>query len=146
MDTESFLARVAEYHEAGWRLALINAASVLPADELPEGAVDVTWAFAREAELGKIRERLAPGSAVPSISGLFPAAFLYENEIRELFGIDVTGISVDLKGQLYKTAEKIPFSPSAVRARLEKTGALNAPAPHGAAHGANGATHGARNA
>jgi ech hydrogenase subunit D len=145
MDTETFLARVAEYHDGGWRLALINAASVLPNDELPEGAVDITWAFAREAELDRIRERLTPGSAVPSISILFPAAFLYENEIRELFGIDVTGMSVDLKGQLYKTAEKIPFSPSAVRARLEKAGGQAAQAAQAAqAHGAQ--THGAKHA
>jgi ech hydrogenase subunit D len=144
MDDETFLARVAEYHTAGWRLALINAASVLPSDELPEGAVDVTWAFAKGAELEQLRERVEPGRSVPSISGIFAAAFLYENEIRELFGIDVTGIAVDLRGQLYKTAEKIPFSPSAIRARLEKSGAPAA-APHGtAAHGAN--AHGAKQA
>ena len=60
-------------------------------------------------------------------------AFLYENEIRELFGVQVDGINVDLQGQLYKTAEKIPFSPSAIRARLEKAGTLPVP---GAAHSA----------
>jgi len=45
---------------------------------------------------------------------------------------------VDLRGQLYKTAEKIPFAPSAIRARLEKSGTLNA-AGHGP--GAHGTKH-----
>ncbi len=65
-----------------------------------------------------IRERIEPGEPVPSISGYFGAAFLYENEIRELFGINVTGITPDLKGQLYKTATRVPFSHAAVKARL----------------------------
>jgi ech hydrogenase subunit D len=132
MDREPFLARVEEYHKGGWRLALINAASVLTAEEAEQGAVDVAWAFARDAEFEHIRERIMPGDEVPSISPSFGAAFLYENEMRELFGIDVTGIDVDLKGQLYQTATLVPFAPSAIRARLEATGRLSgAPAAHG---------------
>ncbi len=123
MDREPFLARVEGYHKGGWRLALINAASVLTADEAEQGAVDVTWAFARDAEFEHIRERIMPGDEVPSISPSFSAAFLYENEMRELFGLNVTGINVDLQGQLYKTSQKVPFSPSAIRARLEANAA-----------------------
>jgi ech hydrogenase subunit D len=123
MDREPFLARVEEYHKGGWRLALINAASLLTADEAEQGAVDVTWAFAKDAEFEHIRERIMPGDEVPSISSSFSAAFLYENEMRELFGLNVVGINVDLQGQLYKTSQKVPFSPSAIRARLEANAA-----------------------
>lgn len=136
MDREPFLARVQEYRTAGWRLALINAASVLSSDELPDGAVDVTWAFAKGPEFETIRERFVPGRDVmTSVSGIYWGAFLYENEIRELFGVKVEGINVDLRGQLYKTAETVPFSPSAIRARLEKAGTLPVPGagPHGTA-------------
>jgi hypothetical protein len=35
-----------------------------------------------------------------------------------LFGIDVTGLGLDLGGQLYKTATKVPFSHAAIKARL----------------------------
>ncbi len=123
MDREPFLARVEEYHKGGWRLALINAASVLTSDEAEQGAIDVTWAFAREAEFEHLSERIMPGDEIPSISPSFSAAFLYENEMRELFGLNVVGINVDLQGQLYKTSQKVPFSPSAVRARLEANAA-----------------------
>ncbi len=135
MDRDAFLGKVEEYHKGGWRLSLINAASVIANDELPTGAVDVTWAFAKDTEFETIRERFIPGSGevMPSISAMYWPAFIYENEIRELFGVPVDGINVDLQGQLYKTAEKVPFSPSAIRARLEKAGTLPAP---GAAHGA----------
>jgi ech hydrogenase subunit D len=150
MDGDAFLARVRDYHEAGWRLAIINATAVVPAAALAHGAhgaipegpaaepgsdaiadetpdvFEIAWGFVREGRLETIREQIDAGETVPSISEFFGAAFLYENEIRELFGIDVTGIGVDLKGQLYKTATRVPFSHSAVKARLA---ALAAAAP-----------------
>ena len=123
MDTEAFLARVGEYQKDGWRLAIINTTSILPTDEIEGGAFDVSWSFAQDdGRLEHLRERVLPGEEVPSISDYFGAAFLYENEMRELFGVNVTGIALDLKGQLYKTATIVPFAPSAIRARLEAVG------------------------
>ena len=119
IDDTTLLARAAMYRDAGWRLALINATAVLPSEEYPSGAFDVSWSFARDGAFEHLRQRVLPGDEVPSISGLFGGAFLFENELRELFGINVTGIAIDLQGQLYKTAERVPFSPSAIRARLE---------------------------
>lgn len=151
MDSKTFLARVEEYHEAGWRLALINATTIVgapvpahgaaasapadagkvlpgaepaPADAAPtHGAeapciFEIAWAFAKGGEFETIREQISSTDKVPSVSDFFGAAFLYENEIRELFGIDVTGLGLDLGGQLYKTATKVPFSHAAIKARL----------------------------
>jgi ech hydrogenase subunit D len=133
MDREAFLARVGTYQADGWRLAIINATSVLPAEGLEHGAVDITWSFARGRSLEHLREQVLPGDEVPSISAFFGAAFLYENEMRELFGVNVTGIALDLKGQLYKTSTIVPFAPSAIRARLDALGRADAPPKHEAA-------------
>ena len=133
MDATTLLDRAAAYGAAGWRLALINATAVLPSEELEAGAFDVSWSFARGGELEHIRERVLPGEEVPSISAHFGGAFLFENELRELFGINVTGIAIDLQGQLYKTAERVPFSPSAIRARLEQARPPAPPKPKPAA-------------
>jgi hypothetical protein len=64
-----------------------------------------------------------PGDEVPSISKSFGAAFLYENEIRELFGINVTGLNWTWGGQLYKTARRSPSRRARIRARLEANAA-----------------------
>jgi ech hydrogenase subunit D len=122
MDIPVFLSKVASYRTDGWRLSVINATSVQPTDELVEGAFDVSWSFARDREFEHLRHRVFPGEEVPSISDLYGAAFLYENEMRELFGINVTGMNLDLKGQLYHGACVLPFSPRAIRARLEAQG------------------------
>jgi ech hydrogenase subunit D len=145
IDRDAFLARVRDYHEAGWRLALINVTTVMPSAVAPAhgahgaaeapawpatepavevaapdapGVFEIAWGFAHDGRFETIREQIVAGDPVPSISEFFGAAFLYENEIRELFGIDVTGVGVDLKGQLYKTATRVPFSHAAVKARL----------------------------
>jgi ech hydrogenase subunit D len=144
MDSASFLVRVGEYHKAGWRLALINVTTVIaaaapshgaaapaaaadaaPALQAP-GVFEIAWAFARDREFETIREQITVGDAVPSISEFFGAAFLYENEIRELFGINIRGIGLDLGGQLYKTVTKVPFSHAAIKARLAATAATAA--------------------
>ena len=156
MDREAFLARVGEYRAQGLRLALINVTTIMPAaapvhgarpeaggaatpeagqavpaDDTPGDVFEVAWVFEndRDATLATIREQVGPADVIPSVSAMFGAAFLYENEMRELFGLTVEGINLDLQGQLYKTATRVPFSHAAVKARLEAlTGATAAPA------------------
>ena len=93
-------------------------AATSPAPAEAPGVFEIAWAFAKDGKFETIREQIVAGDAVPSVSEFFGAAFLYENEIRELFGINVVGIVVDLKGQLYQTATKVPFSHAAIKARL----------------------------
>ena len=128
MDKQALLARVGEYHKDGWRLALINATTVQSADETAPGTFELSWAFAKDLEFETIRETVFLADEIPSVSEFFGAAFLYENELRELFGLNVTGIGLDLQGQLYKTSVKIPFSHAAVKARLAATAEANAAA------------------
>lgn len=47
---------------------------------------------------------------LPSISDLFPAAFTYENELKDLFGFKIPGLTVDYGGNFLRTKTKLPFS------------------------------------
>ena len=51
MDGTAFLDRVGAYARDGWRLVVINATSLLPAEGTEDGAFDITWSFARRARL-----------------------------------------------------------------------------------------------
>ena len=120
MDATAFLKRVEQFRQDGCRLVLINACSLVPKTAEEEGAVDLAWTFERAGALEHLREQVVPGrDEVPSVSASFPFAFLYENEIAELFGVKITGCNVDFKGQLYQTTSKVPMSPKAIRARLQ---------------------------
>jgi ech hydrogenase subunit D len=57
------------------------------------------------------------GDTLPSISDVFFAAFLYENEIHDLYGVNFTGMAVDFKGTLYETSVKQAFSMTGAEAK-----------------------------
>jgi len=48
-------------------------------------------------------------SDMPSISGEIFAAFLYENEIHDLFGIEFNGLALDYGGKFYRINAQTPF-------------------------------------
>lgn len=50
------------------------------------------------------------GDTVPSISSVFFGAFLYENEMHDLYGVNFSDMAVDFKGTFYETAIKQAFS------------------------------------
>jgi ech hydrogenase subunit D len=94
---------VAQLFAEGFRLVQVGC-STLP------NAYELTYSFDRDYRLRHLRITVAPHEEVPSISVIYPNAFLYENEIHDLFGIVITHISVDYRGTLYRTALCTPFS------------------------------------
>ncbi len=56
------------------------------------------------------------GAAVPSITKWYPAAFVFENEAHDLFGIDIQGINIDFNGEFYTVAVAYPMNPRAAQA------------------------------
>ena len=107
--------------EQGRRLVQISAV------QLPD-AIELTYSFDLDSRLTNLRLLLPvekPG--LPSISSIYLCAVLYENEIHDLFGVQVDGMAIDFKGNFYKTAVKYPFaSPKVACATGTATGA---PAP-----------------
>lgn len=79
--------------------------------KLPE-KMELLYSFDKDFELTSFRITLAGSEgAVPSISGVYLAAFLYENEIHDLFGVRITDIAVDYQGKFYKTSTIRGFNP-----------------------------------
>jgi Ni,Fe-hydrogenase III component G len=62
-------------------------------------AHDILYHFDKNYALRHLRLKLARGATLPSISALFFAAVLVENEIKDLFGIDISSLAVDFKGR-----------------------------------------------
>ena len=97
------LEKVRELRKAGYRLVQISAT------RLPE-QVELTYSFDRDRQLANLRLQVPmTESRLPSISSIFWCAFLYENELHDLFKLQVDGMAVDFHGHLYETAVKFPF-------------------------------------
>lgn len=95
---EALLPRADALRASGWRIVQILAVS------LAEG-VELSYAFGLAHELRVLRIVVPAGATVPSITPIYAGAFLYENEIRDLFGVAIERISVDWLGKTYDVVE-----------------------------------------
>ncbi|MCX6656921.1 MAG: FAD-dependent oxidoreductase [Candidatus Bathyarchaeota archaeon] len=62
--------------------------------------IEYVYNFARDLNVVNLRVKTSRREPMPSISSLYPSAFLFENELQDLFKIQVSGISVDFGGKL----------------------------------------------
>ena len=93
------LNKAREMHQAGYRLVQMCALKDLT----------MLYGFEKDHKLVTLRFNAAPPDPVESISSVYSYAFMYENEIKDLFGIDIANINLDFKGHFYETAIKMPF-------------------------------------
>jgi len=75
-----------------------------------ESSYELTYSFDKTYRLKNFRVIVQPEEDIPSISVIFPNAFLYENEIHDLFGLAIRNMAVDYRGTLYRTTIRTPFS------------------------------------
>jgi ech hydrogenase subunit D len=97
------LAEVDAFRSSGWRIVQILCVS-------SAGGCELTYSFGLALEMRSLRFFAAAETAVPSVTALYPAAFLYENEIRDLFGVRIERIGADWLGKMFDVAGDRPFS------------------------------------
>jgi ech hydrogenase subunit D len=71
---------------------------------------EIIYVYDKDYKLTNYRITVKQDTEIPSISAVYFGAFVYENEIHDLYGIHVKGINIDFKGTFYKTTIKHPFS------------------------------------
>ena len=99
------LSETQKMKNQGFRLAQVCATKPV---SNPENLI-LLYSFANEEQLKSLRITLEQDEKIESISGLYPYAFIYENEMKDLFGVKVEDINLDFKGNFYKTSIKTPF-------------------------------------
>ncbi|MDD2472562.1 MULTISPECIES: NADH-quinone oxidoreductase subunit C [unclassified Methanoculleus] len=100
---EDLTREVERLHADGYRLVQIGCTDI-------GGSYEINYSFDKDYRFRNLRLTVGPETEVPSISGTYWGAFVYENEMHDLFGIPVTGINIDFKGTFIRSAEKYPFS------------------------------------
>lgn len=105
----ALLERVQRMRAEGWRLVQASCTRLV-ADQEVNYSFDRGPASGSTARLVTLRVRVpVHGAELPSISSFYWSAFLYENEMHDLFGVTVHGMAVDFKGKLYTTLVPTPF-------------------------------------
>ena len=73
-------------------------------------AIEVLYHFDRNYEISHLRLRVAKGTVVPSISGIYRCAVIVENELKDLFGLTFDGLVLDYEGRFMLAADA-PVAP-----------------------------------
>ena len=105
--------RVAEFKANGYTFVQICATLRESSCELLYAFQDTTY---ESGGLNGLMVDVPDGAAVPSITDLYPAAFVFENETHDLFGVNLEGISIDFDGEFYTVAVAYPMNPRAAEA------------------------------
>lgn len=101
---EVLLDKVMEKKEQGLWLSQACAAWV-------DGKYELSYSFANDEtyQYQTLRIVMEKDTEVSSITAFYPYAFLYENEMKELFGVKIKSIHPDYQNKLYRIKAETPF-------------------------------------
>jgi len=73
--------------------------------------LELSYSFANDDtnEYNNLRLVIDKDTEVCSITEFYPYAFLYENEMKELFGVNIQMINLDYNQKLYRLKDETPF-------------------------------------
>lgn len=92
-------------------------------------AVDLIYSFMKGDKLENLRvEDVTKEDTVPSVTGSYLNAFVFENEAHDLFGVNIEGIAIDFHGHFYnmKITEPMTIISPEQKAAREKAAKIAA--------------------
>ena len=101
---DGLLSAVRDLKGEGYRLVQI-------CGTLKEDGIEVLYSFDKDHIAKNFRVLLAQEEKIESISGEYWPAFIYENEVHDLFGITFKHLALDFGGKFYKVSEPTPWNP-----------------------------------
>lgn len=103
-----------ELRDEGWRAVQILCTST-------DQGVDITYSFHKDDDVRNYQLRgVAPDTAVPSIQDAFIGMFPFENEAKDLFGVNIDGMVLDFAGEFYQTRMDEPMTVLTPEAKARK--------------------------
>ena len=104
VEVSQLLTEVKDLKADGYRFA--QACATLVDDK-----IEIIYSFDKAHQLKNLRITVAQGEEVESITGDYWPAFIYENEMHDLFGVQFNHSALDYQGNFFKVAEPTPWNP-----------------------------------
>ena len=105
-NVQDLLALVQDAKTEGYRLG--QACATMAGDE-----IEVLYTFEKDNELKNYKFTIdAKAPEMQSITAVYSYAFIYENEMHDLFGITFKNLSLDYGGAFFKISEPTPWNPA----------------------------------
>lgn len=106
VELSQVFSRVADLKAEGYRLGQI--CGVVLDDETYE----IIYSFDKGHELLNLKLDIPTDAEVESITKVYWPAFIYENEIHDLFGVRFKHSELDYGGTFFKVSEETPWKPN----------------------------------
>ena len=102
VDIQTLYKTMLEKQRAGYRLCQICATAF-------EGYNEIIYSVVKEYTFENYKIELPIDDEITTISDFYPSAMLYENEMKELFGVKIKSINIDYDNKFYRIKAKTPF-------------------------------------
>lgn len=102
---DDILETARKMHSDGYRMVQICGVT-------KQGETELIYTFDKNHEMVCYRTAVPFGKAIRSITPEYWAAFVYENEIHDLFGVDFEESKLDYKGNFFRMSVKTPWKGS----------------------------------
>jgi ech hydrogenase subunit D len=113
IDAANLLETVSDLKGSGYRLGQACATKV---DE----GIEVLYSFDKDTVMKNVKVELPEvNPELHSITEIYWPAFIYENEMHDLFGIKFKNLVLDYGGEFFQIAEKTPWNPAMQNAAAE---------------------------
>lgn len=103
IEKDKLTEKIQEMYDGGYGLSMISVHY--------KGVLALIYSFEKNYELVNIRAEISADDEIESVCKLYPHSYVYENEVKELYGVKINNMDVDFKGNLYRKAVKTPFAP-----------------------------------
>jgi ech hydrogenase subunit D len=97
------LPKIRKFKEEGYRF--VQACGITGKN----GAATVMYSFDKDYYLYNVKVPVADGESLESITGSYWNAFIYENEVHDLFGIDFLHSALDYGGNFFRISQETPW-------------------------------------
>lgn len=104
VELSQLLIKVKDLKAEGYRFGQACATVV-------DDTFEIIYSFDKAYELINLKLVISQGEEVESITGTYWPAFIYENEMHDLFGIKFNHMELDYQGNFFKVAEPTPWNP-----------------------------------
>ena len=105
VELSQLLTKVKDLKAEGYRFAQACATVV-------DDKIEILYSFDKDYSLMNLRLVISPEEEVESITGTYWPAFIYENEMHDLFGVKFMHMEMDYEGTFFKVAEPAPWNPN----------------------------------
>ena len=106
VELSNLISKVSDFKAEGYRLVQICGVNV------DDDTYEIVYSFDKDHIMYSLRLKVAIDvDEVESITGIYWPAFIYENEIHDLFGVQFNHSALDYQGTFFKIAEETPWKP-----------------------------------